>query len=453
MIRRSLPLAVTILLALAGGAAGAPSWDAPLQLSVGDRALAPELALNAGGDALVVWDHEIGAVCATQPAALECVHVVEAVTRSRSSAWGAPVEISRPGVDSRPTAGVGGSGDAAIAWVHDIGRDRVLQATYRRGRSGSWPEPNDLSEPTLQIAAPEIAVDADGNAVAVWAERANTTFAVKAVVRSAATGAWGAPVTLSGGAASAGPSLALTATGEAFVAWVEGGSIVRVARRDAANGGWGSPATVSSSPAPVAGTPTVAVNPTGDAAVAWVQQANGESNPRVQVAYRPRGSNWGTPRSVHPAHLGTPTAPVIAVDRTGNTVVAWLSFGGVEAAARSLSTGTWTGPLVLATPQERAAELQLATDPAGNAVAIWRNGETESVRVALRPGASGEWQPPVTISSSSAARPRVSLDDSGSGHAVWNASAADRVVVDAARLDGTGPIIQRLRSPKRVPVR
>jgi hypothetical protein len=127
--RLLLPLFGTVLL-LGTAAAGAPTWGAPVQISTGDRALGPELALNASGDGLVVWDQEVGSECPTSPAALSCIHIVEAATRGHGSAtWSAPTEIARPGVGSRPRAAIDPNGNAAIVWVHDIGRDQVLQAT------------------------------------------------------------------------------------------------------------------------------------------------------------------------------------------------------------------------------------------------------------------------------------------------------------------------------------
>ena len=355
MITRSTLLAVAAMLALSA-AAGEPSWNAPVQLSSGDRALGPQLALNAGGEALVVWDQEVGAVCSSQPAALECIHIVTAAIRPRgSTTWQAPIEISRPGVDSRPRAAIGGSGDAAITWVHDIGRDRVVQATYRRGPSGTWPEPNDLSEPRLEIREHEVGVDAAGNVVAVWSERAQATFAVKAAVRSATSGVWGAAMTLSSSqvSASAGPSLAVAESGEAIVAWVEGNSLVRVSRGDASTGVWAPPTDVSRSSWPVDGTPNVGLNAAGDAAVTWAQRAAGESRQRAQVSYRPRGANWELPHSLRSGYEGVPSEPAIALDRAGNIVVIWLSFGAVETTARAAGTGLWDVQRVVAYPNER----------------------------------------------------------------------------------------------------
>ena len=57
---------------------------------------------------------------------------VEATTRpAGSGAWQPPIEVARPGIGALPRAAIDPAGDIAIVWVHDIGQDRVLQATIR----------------------------------------------------------------------------------------------------------------------------------------------------------------------------------------------------------------------------------------------------------------------------------------------------------------------------------
>ena len=81
MISRAVLLVASVAFVLGVGAIGAWAWESPVQLSSGDRALAPELGANAAGDALVVWDQEVGPACPTQPASPACVHIVEAARR------------------------------------------------------------------------------------------------------------------------------------------------------------------------------------------------------------------------------------------------------------------------------------------------------------------------------------------------------------------------------------
>src|SRR5437016_8899460 len=127
-------LAACAALVLGVGASAAPAWLAPVALTTSDRTVGPNLAVAATGEAVAVWDRDVGSVCADQPANPACVHVVEARSRPAGShAWQAPVEIARPGVGAAPQVAVDPRGDAVAVWSHDIGADRVLQASMRAG--------------------------------------------------------------------------------------------------------------------------------------------------------------------------------------------------------------------------------------------------------------------------------------------------------------------------------
>ncbi|TML66109.1 MAG: hypothetical protein E6G22_00790 [Actinobacteria bacterium] len=217
---RLLAAAVTACAAFGLGAAASavPTWLAPTGLTTSGRVAAASLAVAATGEAVAVWDREVGSVCADQPANPACVHVVEARSRAAGAhEWAPPVEIARPGVGAAPQVAVDPRGDAVAVWSHDIGVDRVLQASVRTGPTGTWQEPVDLSEPATSIGAHPVALDGTGDAIAAWADA--TT--VRAESRLAASGVWGSPVPLSrsGRAAPVGPSLGVDAAGDAVVAW------------------------------------------------------------------------------------------------------------------------------------------------------------------------------------------------------------------------------------------
>jgi len=451
MSRASLLVALGAALILGTSAAGAPTWGRPLMISIGDRAVGPDLALNPAGDALVVWDREVGSSCPTEPAALTCSHRIElTASPSRSGTWRTPVEISRPGIGARPRAAINASGSAAILWVHDIGRDRVVQASYVNGSSPwpSWPEPNDVSEPSLEVRDHHIALDASGNALAVWAERATTNFVVRGAIRNAASGAWSAAAKLSatGGNTSGGPSVALRTDGHAVVAWIEDNSVVRVTQGDAATGVWESPVSI---PAPTAhGGPEIATNAMGDIALVWARGSTGSLR-SVQSVFRSRDGSWTQPVEVGIVRSEAIDELQIGIDGGGDAVAMWVGDAGVQAAERGRATGNWPAPVLVSAPMLAASDPRLAIDAAGNAVAVWVGSKTEQVQTAIRPGASGPWQPPVVLSGSLASKPGVALDSAANALAVWNRESAPAVVVESASLDGSGPLLVRLRAPAR----
>src|SRR5262249_34256728 len=135
-------------------------------------------------------------------------------------------------------------------WVHDIGEDRALQASYRRGRDGTWPEPLDVSEITHRIAAHVAALDAAGDVTVVWGGTdANGKTTVYARDRSAASGTWAGQVTLSrpDEDVTGGPALAENARGDAMAVWTLAGSrgqVVQASLRPAGSGGWSAPVEI-----------------------------------------------------------------------------------------------------------------------------------------------------------------------------------------------------------------
>jgi hypothetical protein len=429
-----------VALVVVGSAGAAPTWRPTVELSPSQRALGPELAVNDAGDAIVVWNREEGADCPTEPASLSCIHIVEVVSRARgSSTWSAPVEVGRPGVGNRPRVAIDPSGNAALVWVHDIGEDRVLQATIRPGPSGAWPNPNDLSGTPLEIRNHAVALNASGDAAAVWAQRDATTFYVVGDFRNAALGVWEAPVALSSlaGNASAGPSLAFALNSRVLVAWIENGHL-RVAGGNPI-GGWELPVTLASGGGGDATDVDVALNSAGDAVVVWSWGAN-----VVQAVVHPAGGGWSGP-----VRLGTGTDVEVAIDWTGNAVALWIGGPGaavLQSARHARGAAGWSRPFRVAAT---ASDPRIAMDGAGNAVAVWTQGANRVIAAGLRPAALGTWVRRGGISGPGASTPSVSISARGDATAVWNRAVPPRVVVESRSLTGSGPVLARPRIPKK----
>ena len=446
MARAALLAVAGLALLLGASAAGMPSWTPPARISSGERSLGPDLALNGNGEGLVVWDQEVGSECATAPGSLFCIHIVEVAARaSRSATWQEPSEVSRPGVGSTPRVAIDPSGDGAILWVHDIGRDRVLQATYRRGSSGTFPEPNDLSEPALEITSHRIALDAAGDAVAVWRQGSD----VEAAVRPAASGAWSSPVLLSSAArrTASGPELALTPGGQAAVAWIDEAGEVWVAAGDAQTGIWGASTALAG--APRAGTrgPAVALSSAGDTAVVWGDDGTNGVRATVRAVVKPRNGTWIPPLDIGVARMEAADELQLAVDDSGKVIAVFGDADGLRAAVRE-PTGAWLSERISA-PGTTISTPRLALDAIGNAVVVWTSGEAGILHAATRPSALGTWLPPVLLSGSEAWAPDLAIDAAGRAVAVWNRRTAERVVVESADLAGSGPYLEGLTAPRR----
>jgi hypothetical protein len=384
-VSRLLLLAAAALV-LAQAAASAPTWQQPVRLSPSDRTLGPELGVDPAGDAVVVWDHEAGAVCPTEPASLSCSHIVEAASRPRgASAWQPPVEVARPGIGAAPKVALDPNGAAAMVWVHDIGERRVLQATIRPAGAATWPNANDLSGTPIRIQSHQVGVDAGGNAVAVWAQRDDEDhFYVVGDLRPAAGGFWLAPVALSSPAsnASSGPALALLPNGEALVAWIDAGA-VRVARGQGAAGTWDPTLTPATGGVGTDTDVAVAMDAAGDAILAWSWRRSATGPAVVEAAFRPGGGNWGPVAELGTAGTGHGRVQA-AINGAGAAAVVWLDRTALRGAGRALSTGNWSASTTIATNVAESGA-RVAMNAVGNAVAVWPNKASGAIRAAIRP--------------------------------------------------------------------
>ena len=90
-------------------------------------------------------------------------------------AWLVPANLSAPGRDAtEPQVAVDGSGAAVAVWARFDGSDTIIQASARPA-GGAWGPAVDLSQSGRDSKAPQVAVDASGDAVAVWARKSGRT--------------------------------------------------------------------------------------------------------------------------------------------------------------------------------------------------------------------------------------------------------------------------------------
>ena len=156
------------------------SWSAPQVLSVpGDNVDQPQVAMDGGGDAVVVWRHVSG------PA------TVQAVSRAADdpwSGWGAPQNLLVTASPvANPQVSANADGDVAVVWEQATAT--AVMASVRpasAGATAAFPAAAELASGASAEAGPAVAVDPAGNAVAAWREDGASTSAVRATAWDAA---------------------------------------------------------------------------------------------------------------------------------------------------------------------------------------------------------------------------------------------------------------------------
>lgn len=292
----------------------------------------------------------------------------------------------------------------------------------------AWGPPVVLSAPGKLAVNPDLAVNEDGRAEAVWESYAYPN------IRGASKdphGGWDHEVTISTGEADENtPSVGIDANGHSIAIWgaYKGLNLRAIETADGlVQGGWGSPARLFSSEEGGVGNPHVAVNAAGDAVAVWARAENHGSAQVIVIesARRLAGGEWSSAVAVASSEPYLEYLSVV-VDAGGNATAVWEGSEGVETASWP-AVGGWTSPVLLSTG--RGTEPQVAVTPAGEAVAIWRDfvGNSFEIDTATKPAAGG-WTAAARLSASGGyeTQPHVAVDSAGNAVAVWGAPSSLR---------------------------
>jgi len=437
--RRRRALVALALLAFAPAEA-AGSWTPPVPVApAGDSYPHPRVGVDARGNAIAVW--RSGPLGGTE-------QVVRAATRPADGAWQPPSVLSAASRDALSSdtvdLAVSANGDAVAAWLLTRGPDSVVQAAVRPA-GGAWQPPVELAANGLQ---PQVAIDARGNALAMWTRGQE---GIMNAVRPAG-GAWSAASRLGrpdGGPDTSPPRFAFDARGTAHAVWLDAGGLQSALRP--AGGDWQPPITFARPASQIiAGyvafdtPPELAVAPSGDEVAVWMHTAGNERV--MQAAGRARGGAWEPPVDISAREPIMPkSAPELSVvvfdaNRTAIASWGWVGGTGAQAAVRPLG-GAWGPPTAIF---DQPGFLRLAADPLGNTFGV---SSADAVTAVLRSGDA--WLPPVTVSppSSKARLLDVAGDPRGGAVAVWG---DDFGGVSSADYEDRAAVISGLRlSPRR----
>jgi hypothetical protein len=279
-------------------------------------------------------------------------------------------------------------------------------------------QPATTFEPSQPLADLALAVDARGDALAVWDRTERTDpygafqYLTVASYRAAGADQWEKPVTLDTSAWFGRPAVAFNGSGNATVVWnhtpetYAPGPWPLSSVRDARTGTWSTPVQIA--PGPQYGVPQLGVDSAGDAVASWYGEA----------AYRPAGGRWQTPTRPIEA-----TQTDLAVASDGSMVLAGVRYDGVVQVATGYR-GAWSGQTVLGTSIWQYVAPAAAVASGGTAVVAWSTQEHGNNIVYSSSRVGGSWQPAVPLSfvDGNAYYPDVGIDDAGDTLGIWDAT-------------------------------
>lgn len=311
-------------------------WGAAELLETDDAGHArnPSVAVAPNGDAVVLWSQHPGNIYAN---------------RLLSGVWtgGVLVETISTGAAVYPRVAVYPNGDAVAVWQQYEGSNRNIYAN--RLTSGVWGVP-DLLETTDYVLggypsagraeAPQIAVAANGDAVAVWEQRDDSATGRDIYANRLTSGVWGGAELVDLGAGIArDPQVAVAANGDAVVVWDQD---IRIYARRLTSGVWEETMDSLNTPVSGVGHPQVAVDPNGNAVVVWQQFDFGLQN---VYANQFASGVWGGQALLETSDGGDAGGAFVAVDPNGDAVAVWTQLvclgNSRNAYSNRLTSGAW----------------------------------------------------------------------------------------------------------------
>jgi hypothetical protein len=299
-----------------------------------------------------------------------------------------------------------------------------------------WMGPSQLSDDKAQADPPLVAMNDQGNGIAVWSQydiNANR-YAVWATRFNKSTG-WGKPKQISNSVDQASnPRVAINENGDAIVVWQTFNmddtplSTVWSNYYDHWHG-WGNPVEIQDE-AVDAYFPLAAIDEQGNAIAIWNQNNPGLDKTNIYANYYEKVRGWRYSEMIQSDASMLANDSALVMNPKGNAVALWTQFdsnvgqpqSGLVSSSFVKGQG-WQSPKFIT--HEDATSSSIALNEKGNTIAVWTslNPETfqNNVHASLRP-AGKDWGEGQSIQSNSYVdtdNVQAAIDEQGNALVIW----------------------------------
>ncbi len=345
------------------GAAFSPAsgWGAPvrIQTRTAGGADGVDAAINADGTAVAAWTAFGGGH-----------YNVWAARYVPGLGWGSDVLLENSDYEacSYPSVGVDGGGNSLVVWCQDA-VSPYSEFASRFDVTAGWGAPVAIESYDAISEHPQVAVDPTGAAIAVWGQSDGANWAIAANRYVPGVG-WGSAAYIASNITATAqlPSVAVDAAGNAVAVWqyndfAESGVF---ANRYVVGSGWAGVVGMEDSTVVSLSDARVAVSPSGNATVVWMRTDATTSVLWARSFSPPAG--WGVRGPIE--STGSPFLPSLALDGQGNAMVAFTLLGSVVnsvMAVRQEAGGKWLPASRIAGPSNGSSSNAVvsASGPSG----------------------------------------------------------------------------------------
>jgi hypothetical protein len=330
-------------------------WASPMRVAPGTGRLFPRqiaAGMDAQGNTLVAWNNHESVFTAR--------HTVRA-------GWEAPQQIA--GYDPSPFAGlslaVQGNGDALLVWSQLYGRQSQL--AYTRLTPRGWTYPGRVSQPVPVVEQPSVALAGNGDAMAVWSEVNRGIWAAGLRASSpewTSTSPVGTDLSHEPYAHASNPQVAMDAAGNAFAVFEFGSRIW--ANRFTRDSGWSQPTRLDTNVGNAEDAPRIAMDSAGNPVAVWISASDAVVSSRSTA-----GGGWSPAAPIQSGGR----FPELKSNARGNLIAGWVDERDnlrrkVAVSAFSTDSG-WGTPMNLSQADRDVREFSLAVGESGDAGALW----------------------------------------------------------------------------------
>ena len=300
-------------------------WGATARINgIGNNINDLQVGIDANGQAVAVWSQTpVGSTLTS----------IWSNRTADAGAWQGALQVALAANDRQdldPSLAVSANGQAFVVWTRN---GSGVMASHA-GAAAPWSTPSVLAAGAVStgVAAPRVVADANGIAMAVWAQGARnssnqveTTLAAKRF----ANGAWqGSATTLYTPVVTSLLSqarLAVNGPGQFAAIWAQADTSIRAAQTASA-GTWGAATTVRAAGQELLSQPQVGLDAAGNLFGTWTQRATSASTPELWLNRSTAGSGWSQ-AAVHQTTTGASGDPRVAMNEGGDAVLVWVQNG------------------------------------------------------------------------------------------------------------------------------